>query len=77
MAKKTTKSSKNVVAKTVAPTTTAVRNSAVPPKTVAAAKKAAITSDQIAIRAFGIWQSGQGGNQDDNWFRAERELRGV
>jgi hypothetical protein len=49
----------------------------VPPKTVAAPKKAAVTFDQIAIRAYGIWQSGQGGNQEDNWFRAERELRGL
>jgi hypothetical protein len=31
----------------------------------------------IARRAFGIFQSGGGGSQDENWFRAERELLGI
>ena len=60
---------------------TPVRNTSIPPRaasgTVAPAKKSAPTYDQIALRAYSIYQSGQGGSQDDNWFRAERELRGA
>ena len=33
--------------------------------------------EQIAKRAYEIWQSGKGGSQQDNWYRAERELRGF
>ena len=83
MAKKSTTASKNgasVAAKTatVAPVVTAVRNSAVPPKAPAvAARKAAPTYDQIALAAYYIWKSGYGGSQEENWFRAERQLRGV
>jgi hypothetical protein len=58
---------------------TPVRNSAVPPRTIVSspARKSAPSHDQIAHRAYEIWQSGKGGSQDDNWFRAERELRGM
>jgi hypothetical protein len=34
-----------------------------------------ISWETIAKRAFEIHASGFGGSQDDNWFRAERELR--
>jgi hypothetical protein len=34
-----------------------------------------ITHDQIARRAYEIFRSGTGGTPEDNWFRAERELR--
>ena len=48
------------------------------PKVVA--KKAAapkvIGRDQIAVRAFEISCGPNCGSPDDNWFRAERELRG-
>ena len=83
MAKKTTISSRNgapVAAKSapVAPTITAVRNSAVPPKSAPiAAKKLGPTHDQIALSAYFIWKSGVGGSQEENWLRAERSLRGV
>lgn len=81
MAKKSTTGSKNgapVAAKSIAPKVTAVRNSAVPPKTTpVASKKPAPTYDQIALSAYYIWKSGKGGSQDENWFRAERELRGL
>jgi hypothetical protein len=58
---------------------TPVRNTAVPKgKTKsAAAPKAEPTYDQISARAYEIWQSGQGGNDHENWVRAERELRGL
>ena len=34
-----------------------------------------VTHDQIARRAYEIFKSGNGGTPEDNWFRAERELR--
>lgn len=88
MAKKTTTPSlKNgspvVAAKSAAaaPVVTAVRNSPVPPKMPAAvlpaARKAAPSHDQIALAAYYIWKSGQGGSQNDHWFAAERRLRGA
>jgi hypothetical protein len=77
MAKKITTTKTTAASKSAAvPTTTAIRNSAVPPK-AAAAKKQAPAYDQIALSAYLIWKSGTGGNQDDNWLRAERELRGL
>lgn len=33
--------------------------------------------EQIAKRAYEIWKSGKGGSQDENWYRAERELRSM
>jgi hypothetical protein len=36
-----------------------------------------ITYEMIAQRAYDIHLSGTGGSPDDNWYRAERELRGV
>jgi hypothetical protein len=68
---------------------TEVRNSPVPRQTTAAGqppRQAAppMTSstrrqpsrDEIARKAYEIWQSGKGGSDYDNWIRAERELRG-
>ena len=40
-----------------------------------AAQAREVTCDMIAQRAYEIYCSGAGGSQDDNWFRAERELR--
>ncbi len=58
---------------------TEVRNSAIPPKLSSVAKKLArvITHDTIARRAFEIYASGDGGSETENWYRAERELRGI
>ena len=33
------------------------------------------TQDQIARRAYEIFKSGTGGSPEENWYRAERELR--
>ena len=71
MPKKTTPV--KAAAKTVS---TPVRNTAIPKK-AAVAKKLEITSEQIAIKAFEIHASGNGGSELDNWFAAERELRGT
>lgn len=53
---------------------TGVRNSAIP-KSAAASSQ--ITEEQIAARAYEIFLSDAGGSQDENWLRAERELRGL
>lgn len=57
---------------------TPVRNTPIPKVAAAVAAPAPkqVTRDQIAIRAFEIFASGTGGSEADNWFRAERELRG-
>jgi hypothetical protein len=75
-AKKPTPASKTPakpVAKS-APVSTQVRNSPVP-KAAPAPKQAAITQEMIAKRAFEIHCGGTGGSEQDNWYRAERELR--
>jgi len=62
-----------------APVSTPVRNSAIPKASppVASAGKREVTRDQIAIRAYEIYRSGTGGSPEENWHRAERELRGL
>ena len=60
--------------------TTAVRNSPIPkvaPAAAAAPARKDPTRGQIALQAYYISLSGQGGSEQDNWFRAERELRGL
>ncbi len=80
---KTVPSRKAVPAKTSRPAKkTEVRNTAAPRKSSArpavyAAKPVAITYEMIAQRAYDIHLSGTSGSQDDNWHRAERELRGI
>ena len=59
---------------------TPVRNTPIPrpqssPQT--SFQKKQPTQEQIARRAYEIWQSGKGGSQQENWYRAERELRGI
>jgi hypothetical protein len=71
-----TRSGSTLVATKPAAISTPVRNSAIP-KTVSLAKKPAmITHEAISRRAYEIYLSGTGGNETDNWLRAERELRG-
>jgi len=76
-AKKSSASKVPAVSKVVS--STPVRNSAVPPKSVAgpaSRKISAPTFQEIALRAYYISHSGTGGSEDENWFRAERELGG-
>jgi hypothetical protein len=50
------------------------------PATRRTTKKAAepeITDEMIAERAYHISQSGNGGSDEENWLRAEAELRGT
>lgn len=58
--------------------TTEVRNTPVPRKSSNAATTAVrqVTPELIARRAYEIYISGNGGNELDNWLRAERELKG-
>jgi len=58
------------------PVSTPVRNSAIPKATSSVAPKVEIRREEIALRAYHIHLSGTGGSETDNWFRAERELRG-
>jgi hypothetical protein len=59
---------------------TPVRNSAIPKvaksSAVAPAPKI-VTHDMIAIRAFEISCGPNCSSEQDNWYRAERELRGL
>ncbi|MGH7179253.1 MAG: DUF2934 domain-containing protein [Tepidisphaeraceae bacterium] len=58
---------------------TQVRNTAIPKATPMnpAPQRKTIAHDQIARRAYEIYLSGKGGTPDENWLRAERELRGY
>lgn len=64
---------------------TPVRNSPIPKVASAApvAAKAdvrqprAFGHEDIAVRAYYIFQNGQGGSQDDHWYQAESELRAA
>jgi hypothetical protein len=56
-------------------TTTVSRNSPLPKPQSSAPRQ--ISHEMIAKRAYEIYLSGKGGSQNDNWMRAERELRGV
>lgn len=80
MARKNSTATKSGPARTSTKSiSTPVRNSAIPkPSAIAAVAKKpmAITEDAIAKRAYEIYLSGSGGSESDNWFRAERELRG-
>lgn len=69
---KTTTKTRSTAAPVVS--STPVRNTAIPPKTIA---RQEVTHEAIARRAYEISISGQGGNDVDNWLRAERELRGI
>jgi hypothetical protein len=58
-------------------TSTPIRNSAIPKVSSAGGSgRRDVTHDQIAKRAYEISISGSGGNDLENWLRAERELKG-
>ena len=62
--------------RSTATVSTPVRNSPVPKVAQQASRKQTPTHEQISKRAYEIWQSGQGGSQDEHWYRALRELGG-
>jgi hypothetical protein len=55
---------------------TSVRNSPIPKVQGTGSGKKELARDQIAKRAYEIWRSGSGGSEQDNWYRAIRELGG-
>ena len=59
-------------------TSTPVRNTAIPRTTAPqqSGSRREVTHEQIAKRAYEISISGSGGNEVENWRRAERELKG-
>jgi hypothetical protein len=74
--KKNSTRTAGIVPTPVVPTpvaSTPVRNTPIP-KEVSVRRE--ITHDLIAKRAYEIYLSGTGGSADENWARAERELRG-
>jgi hypothetical protein len=79
MAKKastvTKTSPKGAVTKATPAASTAVRNTPIPKITTAVRKE--VTFDMISRRAYEIFISGTGGSEQDNWHRAERELKGL
>jgi hypothetical protein len=82
MAKKATNKKNSTRSSNIVPTpavstplaSTPVRNSPIP-KVVPVRRE--ITHEMIAKRAYEIYISGSGGSSDENWARAERELRGI
>jgi hypothetical protein len=64
-------------AKATAPVSTPVRNTPLPKSAAKSVAKKEITYADIAKRAYEIHCSGKGGSETDNWYRAERELRGI
>ena len=59
-------------------TTTATKTQAEPKFSTPSrspATRREVTHEQVARRAYEIFKSGNGGTPEDNWFRAERELR--
>ena len=62
----------------IAVSSTPVRNTAIPKAAPAARREMKkLSHDVIARRAYEIYISGAGGSQDDNWRRAEQELRSL
>jgi hypothetical protein len=60
-------------------TATATAPKKATPRRSASKKEAAaeITHEMIAERAYHISESGEGGTDEENWHRAEAELRGA
>jgi hypothetical protein len=44
------------------------------PKRPARRKQATVTADEIAVRAYHLWEAGTPGDELEHWLRAEREL---
>ena len=73
-----TKIVRPVSASPIAVSSTPVRNTAIPKAAPAARREMKeLSHDVIARRAYEIYISGYGGSQDENWQRAEHELRSL
>lgn len=77
MAKKSSSSSKPAAkGRTTTTGSPARTGGSANPGTAKSASPRAVTHEMIAKRAYEIYASGQGGSAEDNWRRAETELRG-
>ena len=52
----------------------AAATAAAKPKRVARRKKATVTAEDIAVRAYHLWEAGSPGDELEHWLQAEREL---
>lgn len=52
----------------------AATKTAVKPKRVVRRKKTGVTPDDIATRAYHLWEAGSPGGELEHWLQAEREL---
>lgn len=73
MATKTTSKTSSVPSKIAPKAAAPVPAKAAAPAPVKAKAPYQPTQEEIATRAYEIFQR-EGGNEQDNWFRAEREL---
>ncbi len=77
MAKKSTTSPKTTPkGRTTTPGSPARTGSSATTAPAKSAAPRAVTQEMIAKRAYEIYVSGQGGTAEENWHRAETELRG-
>lgn len=66
-------STKKINAKTTLTTNT---SKAINKPSISVKTPRTVTNQMIAERAYQIYLSGRGGSEQDNWFQAERELKG-
>ena len=52
----------------------AAAKAAAKPKRVTRRKKVAVTADDVAARAYHLWEAGNPGDELEHWLQAEREL---
>ena len=53
---------------------TAAAKSAAKPRRTVRRKKVTVTPDDIAVRAYHLWEAGSPGDELEHWLQAEREL---
>ena len=52
----------------------AASTTAAKPKRTVRRKKTAVTADDVAVRAYYLWEAGSPGGELEHWLQAEREL---
>lgn len=54
--------------------TKAAPKAAARPKRTVRQKKVVFTSDDVAVRAYHLWEAGTPGGEFEHWLQAERDL---
>ncbi len=54
--------------------TKAAPKAAARPKRTVRRRKAAFTADDVAVRAYHLWEAGSPGDELEHWLQAERDL---